>query len=477
MIFKNKSYIIAYKRGSMGIHNILVVDDVRKLAEMITLFLNENGYSAEAYFSGEEALERFKKGGIDLVIADYMLPEMNGLELLSLLKKEDPKLNFMMITAYAEMEHAFSASQMGANSFLKKPFELAELQIIIKKIEKEQDLKKEISSLKARDTGTGFLDSIIGCSRAVQSIKKQVLDLSVFDTAVLITGESGTGKEMIAKAMHLNSKRKTGSFIPVNCSAIPENLLESEFFGYVKGAFTGANMNKKGLIEEADDGTLFLDEIGDLSLPMQAKLLRTLQEKSIRRIGDTREQPVSFRLVSATSRDLKKMIGQKLFREDLFYRINVINIMIPPLRERPEDIPMLVHHFIDKICRRHAISGFQLGSSAMTQLQSYLFPGNVRELENMIEQQVVTGEQDVIRSITPVPDKPGEKLNVPSIENGLTYKQAMNEAKARIDRTYIIRTLAKNSNNKLRTAKELGISPRLLHYKIRYLGIKEQENP
>lgn len=455
----------------MGIQKILIVDDETKLANLIGMFLKGLGYDPEVVNSGAEAIEKIRNRNFDLVISDLQIPDLNGIEILTELKKTSPNTLFIMITAYGTAEKAFEASKLGADLFIKKPFDLTELQIAVEKLEESRELRQELIRLKVRKIDEYSLESIIGLSESVQHLKKQVLDASRFSTSVLITGESGTGKELIAKALHYNGPSAERPFIPINCSAIPEQLLESEFFGHVKGSFTGAVNNKKGLFEEANNSTLFLDEIGDLPQHMQAKILRAIQERKIRRVGDTREIEINVKLISATSRNLDELIREGKFREDLYYRINIINIHVPPLRKRTEDIPVLAEHFITKICQKLGIPRKNIGTNALKTLGRYHFPGNVRQLENIMERAIVLTHDDLITEETINDCLPN--LNIDSsfqVKVGdftLSYKDAFRKIQDLFDRQYIGEVMRKNMNNRQKTADELGISLRLLHYKLK----------
>jgi DNA-binding NtrC family response regulator len=461
------------------IKRILVIDDEEKLAILIKRFLTDSGYSVEICTQADQGLFMALSEDFDLIISDISMPKMEGTEILQKVKAVKPDQAFILITAFATIEKAFQASKLGADYFLKKPFELQELKIFIEKINTTGELKEEISLLHSKQNSTRPLDAIIGTSDVISAIKKQIRDVARFDTSVLITGESGTGKELVAKAIHANSPRCAKSFVPVNCSAIPESLLESEFFGYMKGSFTGAYANKKGLFEEADQGTLFLDEIGDLPVHMQAKVLRAIQEKKVRRIGDTKEIPVDVKLICATGRDLSSLIKEKKFREDLFYRINVININIPPLRQRVGDIPVLTAHFLRKISKKLGVQEKKLAPEALSALESNGFPGNVRELENMVERLIILSAGNTINSAdvkkaisSPADDGTGSEVKVSNFD--VPYKEAFDKIRTDFDKQYILDALVKNNNSQKQTAEYLGISLRLLQYKLKEIkGEKE----
>ncbi|WP_456402713.1 sigma-54-dependent transcriptional regulator [Persephonella sp.] len=373
---------------------ILIIDDDVDILNLMSIQLKKFGYTVIKENSPERALKRLTKEDFDLILVDQLMPELSGLEFIDKLKKINGRIPVIIMTAYGNLEDAVTAMKKGAFHYITKPINFDELKIIIDQALEISDLRKELHQLK-----TILFTDIIAESPQMKSILETVKKIAPFDTTVLITGESGTGKEMIANFIHKNSLRSEKPFIAINCGAIPPDLLESELFGYKKGAFTGANTDKKGILEEAEGGTIFLDEIGELPLDLQVKLLRVLQENEIKPLGSNKPKKIDVRFIAATNRDLKKMIEEGKFREDLYYRINVIPIHIPPLRERKEDIIPLSSFFIQKYCSKYGLKLKKLSDEAVSKLMEYDFPGNVRELENIIERAVLTTEGEVIKDL------------------------------------------------------------------------------
>ncbi|MBN1959007.1 MAG: sigma-54-dependent Fis family transcriptional regulator [Desulfuromonadales bacterium] len=374
---------------------IMIVDNEEGLCRMMSAVLMDDGHAVRTFTSPLEAVDFFRPGTWDLVISDIKMPGMDGLELLQKIKTADPAIPVIMITAFATVEMSIQALRKGAYDMLTKPFEPDELLIRVRNALSHKQLKNENRELRRKLQGKFNFDNIIGGSRILQQLLDKVEKVAVRDTSVLITGESGSGKELIAQAIHYNSPRKEKPFIPINCGAIPESVMESELFGHKKGAFTGADVDKQGLIQAADGGTLFLDEVGNLPLSIQKTLLRFLQEKEFRRIGDTSPTKVDVRLISATNSDLGKDVDRGLFREDLFYRLNVINLHLPPLRQRKPDIILLATHFINEQNEKFKTSITGLSSEALQAATDYSWPGNIRQLKNVIEacMTIETGQQ------------------------------------------------------------------------------------
>jgi DNA-binding NtrC family response regulator len=369
--------------------NIMIVDDEKIVRESLFHWFTKLGHTAEKASSGFEALEILGKNPFDVLFVDIRMPEMNGIELLEKVKTEYPETVVIIITAYGSIESAVKAMQLGASDYLLKPFKPDYLSLVMEKVAQQVKLSSECSYLKGRLAKITRFDDIIGQSPAMQKIFDLILEVADSDAAILLTGETGTGKELVAKAIHAKSKRSHFPFIPINCGAMPDSLLESELFGHQKGAFTGAIHSRRGLVEVVSGGTLFLDEIGEVSTKMQIDLLRVLDEKKIRRIGNCHTVTVDFRLISATRRNLEQEIAAGNFREDFFYRINVITIHLPPLRERKEDIPLLLEHFLDKYSHETTKHVDHITRDAIEHLIAYEWPGNVRELENAVERAVV----------------------------------------------------------------------------------------
>jgi DNA-binding NtrC family response regulator len=369
--------------------NIMIVDDEKIVRESLYHWFTKIGHTVEKASSGFEALERLAQNPFDVLFVDIKMPEMNGIELLEKVKAAYPDTIVIIITAYGSIESAVKAMQLGASDYLLKPFKPDYLSLVMEKISQQIKLSSEYNYLKTRLDKITRFDDIIGQSPAMEKIFDLIPEVASSDSSILLTGETGTGKELVAKAIHAKSKRSHFPFIPINCGAIPDSLLESELFGHQKGAFTGATHSRKGFLEVVSGGTLFLDEIGEVSAKMQIDLLRVLEDKKITRIGNSHPVPVDFRLISATRRNLEQQIADGNFREDFFYRINVITIHIPPLRERKEDIPLLVQHFLEKYSQETTKRVDHITRDTIQRLTDYEWAGNVRELENAIERAVV----------------------------------------------------------------------------------------
>jgi two-component system response regulator PilR (NtrC family) len=375
---------------------------MRKLLEIA---LGKEGYRLTLAESGKKATEIFDKSSYDLVISDIKMPDMSGVEVLRHIKETDPSVPVIMVTAYASAETAVEALRLGAYDYLTKPFKLEELKANIRNALEKVRLKRENETLKRELKKTQGLDSMLGGSRVMLELFEHIKAVATTNSTVLITGESGTGKELAAKAIHVRSPRAGEPFVSINCGAVPETLLESELFGHLKGSFTGATTNHKGLFEVAHRGTILLDEIAEMSPTMQVKFLRVLQEKKIRSIGSTEELEVDVRILAATNKDLERGVQDRSFREDLYYRLNVIPIHMPPLRERREDIPILASHFLLKSCGSTKKNVTKISDEAMERLQAYDWPGNVRELENVIERAVALEPTGVV-----LPERLPEKV-------------------------------------------------------------------
>lgn len=395
--------------------NIMIVDDEMIIRESFVYWFEKYGHKAQAAESGLEALAELEKNPFDLLFVDIKMPGMDGIELLERVKQTYPETIVVIITAYGSIDTAVEAMKLGASDYLLKPFKPEQISLVMEKVAHQKKLESEYRYLKGRlDEMTRF-DNIIGESPQMQDIFSLIPEVAQSDSSVLIAGETGTGKELIAKAIHAKSPRSNGPFIAINCGAIPDTLLESELFGHQKGAFTGASQRRKGYLEVVSGGTLFLDEIGEISTKMQVDLLRVLEEKKVTRLGERQPIDVDFRLVSATRRDLEKEVAEGGFREDFFYRVNVILIHVPPLRERKGDIPLLVQHFLEKYSRETIKHVDRIERSALELLKDYDWPGNVRELENAVERAVVLSRSrtlgresfSFLRSVSPGPSRPG----------------------------------------------------------------------
>ncbi|MEK7713425.1 MAG: sigma-54 dependent transcriptional regulator [Deltaproteobacteria bacterium] len=459
---------------------VLVVDDEENLRHILSIILTKEGYEVEAVKNGREALNCLEKSIYDTVLCDIRMPVMDGITFLKGAKGQGSgvrgETTIIMMSAYGTIDDAIEAMKLGAYDYISKPFKSDEVLLTIRKAEERERLRRENSELREvvkKDYGvTGIITKNDEMVKMLATVKK----VADYKTTVLITGESGTGKELIARALHYNGGRGSKAFVAVNCGAIPENLLESEFFGHVKGAFTDAVRNKKGLFEEAEGGTLFLDEIGELPFHLQVKLLRVLQEEEVMRIGDTKPIRVSVRIVAATVKDLAREVREGRFREDLFYRLNVLPIHLPPLRERPEDIPALSSHFLGKYKEKHGIKVGSVSPEAMKLLMDYTWPGNVRELENAIERSVLLseGENITVSALPPavrgkvVSASPGTGLKTGISADNLSIKKASRA----MEEELIKRALEKSHANRTHAAELLELSHRALLYKIKEYGIK-----
>ena len=444
--------------------NILIVDDEQSYRQLLTLVFESDGHSIRTAANGREAVELVAEEAPDVIVSDVRMPDMDGIEMLRAVRETHPDLGVVFMTAHASVESAREAFKLGADDFVTKPFDVEELKLIVRKTLEKQELIDENRAFKRAQRDRGSVKNIIGSSSRMQAIYQMIETVSEVQSTVLINGESGTGKELVARAIHDLSPRAEKPFISINCGAFTETLLESELFGYVKGAFTGANTNRKGLFEASNRGTIFLDEIGEMSPAMQVKLLRVLQEKKVRPVGAHDELSVDARVIAATNRDLKKMSVEGTFREDLFYRISVIPINLPPLRDRREDIPDLVEHFIHKFCD---MSGRQLTISpkALQMLEGYMWGGNVRELEHTIERAVALERGD---EITPErlpehvtnynPERINNEFDLP--EEGLNLAVHLDN----LEKTYVVEALRKTDGNQTKAADLLQMQVRSLRH-------------
>jgi len=442
---------------------ILVVDDELIVCESCKRILEEEDYEVEMALGGREALEKMRANSFDVVITDLKMPEIDGMEILKILRAEYPDTIVIMITGFSTVETAVEAMKIGAFDYIPKPFTPDEVSIVVKKAIEKKSLMMENIYLRRELQGKYGFENIIGKSKKMQEIYRIISKVSLTDSTVLIYGGSGTGKELIARAIHFNSSRREKQFVPVDCAVLSENLLESELFGHVRGSFTGAVTTKPGLFEVADGGTVFLDEVGNISLAIQAKLLRVLQEREFTPVGGTKAKRIDIRLIAATNKDLEKMIKEETFREDLYYRLNIVPIVLPPLRERQEDIPLLAMHFLKKYAEEmgKTIKGFT--PEAMEKLMKYPWPGNVRELENMIERTMVMIEDEMIRPeyilLPGQREKEAWGENIPSTSEELKeIKKHMREkAVEEIERTFVLNALERNHWNVTRAAEEVGM--------------------
>ncbi|MEP7077106.1 MAG: sigma-54 dependent transcriptional regulator [Acidobacteriota bacterium] len=444
--------------------NILIVDDEQSYRQLLSLVFESDGHTIRTAANGLEALKLLRDSPADVVISDVRMPDMDGIEMLRAIRETLPDLGIVFMTAFASVEAAREAFKLGADDFIQKPFDVEELKLIVKKTLDKQILISENRAFKRAQRERGSVKNIVGHSAKMHAIFQMIETVAEVQSTVLITGESGTGKELVARAIHDLSPRCEKPFISINCGAFTEPLLESELFGYVKGSFTGANSNRKGLFEAANKGTIFLDEIGEMSPAMQVKLLRVLQERKVRPVGAHDEMPIDSRVIAATNRDLKKMSDEGTFREDLFYRISVIPIVLPPLRERAEDIPDLIEHFMEKFCDQ-AGRQVTISPKAMSLLESYTWHGNVRELEHTIERAVALERTDEIQperlpdNITNYnPVRVNAEFNLP--ETGLNLVAHLDS----LERTYVVEALRKTGGNQTKAADLLQMQVRSLRH-------------
>lgn len=450
-------------------HKILIVDDEKHLREMLAILLKREGYEVYQAADGKDGVAVARDVGPDLIISDIRMPGLSGIDLLRCLRAEDNDVAVIMVTAFSSTEEAVEAMKLGAYDYITKPFKNDEIRLVVKNALERKSLVRENRRLKKQLDERFSFSRLIGKSAAMKKLIGLLERIAPSQANVLITGESGTGKELVAQALHGNSDRRTHPFVPINCGAIPENLLESELFGHEKGAFTGADRRKEGLFESADNGTLFLDEIGELPMGMQVKLLRVLQEREFRRVGGTQNIPLDVRLIAATNQDLLKMVEDGTFREDLYYRLNVVAVEMPPLRNRKEDIPLLINHFYRQLT---GDDHYSVAKETLDVLLRYHWPGNIRELENLVERCVVLGETSsmTLECLPPQlrqeqPDCPG--LN--EIPDNFNLEAWLEE----MERSVLLKALEKTGGVRKEAAELVGISFRSIRYRLGKLGIEE----
>jgi two-component system response regulator AtoC len=444
---------------------VLVVDDEENIRLVLRTLLRKHGYEVEVAASGEDALGALESFDPDVILTDVRMPRMGGLDLLGALKAKQHPATVIVMSAYGNVDLAIEAMKAGAYDYVSKPFKPDEVVLALRKAEERETLRRENRALKEQIQKENQFESILAKSHEMVAIFRTITKVADFKTTVLITGESGTGKELVARAIHGRSSRKAGPFVAINCGAIPENLLESELFGHRKGAFTDATTDRRGLFEEATGGTLFLDEIGELPVNLQVKLLRVLQEEGIRRLGDTKDVKVDVRIIAATHRDLQADVKSGRFREDLFYRIHVLSIHIPPLRDRREDIALLLEHFLVRNNARLGTSIRGVAVDARKLLLEYAWPGNVRELENTIERAMVLAETDVLQA-SDLSDRIRDALDPVQVQLA-SGELSVKKTTAVIEQILIRRALVKTKGNRTRAADLLEISHRALLYKIK----------
>jgi two-component system response regulator AtoC len=447
-------------------NSVLVVDDKITVRRLLHDVATKEGYEVYTAENGRQAVEIAKEKKPSVIIMDIRMPELDGLEAFKLIHEDSPEIPVILMTAFGTVDIALQAMKMGAFDYLMKPSNVSELRLMLARAIQMRGMREELTALRNELQNKYQIDNIIGKSIAVQTVYKIVGRVSQTNATVLITGESGSGKELIAKTIHNNSLRRDGPFIKVNCGALPEGLMESEMFGYEKGAFTGAVARKLGRFELANKGTIFLDEIGELPPSLQVKLLRVLQEREFERVGGTETIKVDVRILAATNRNLEELVKQGTFRDDLYYRLKVVPIHVPPLRERPEDIPLFVDYFIRRVADEAHMEVPLVTAEAMNLLNSYTWPGNVRELANVLERAVILSQ-----GIIDAPDLPG--LISANESSSVTVPEAgsLKDMMAKVEKQIITSALKKHNGNRVKTAQALDISRRSLLYKIEEYGL------
>ncbi|KIH76224.1 two component, sigma54 specific, transcriptional regulator, Fis family [Geoalkalibacter ferrihydriticus] len=463
---------------------ILVVDDESVIREGIRRILENNKYRVDVAASGQVAVERLQEDDFDIVVTDLKMPGMSGMEVLKAIRILQPDVPVIIITGYSTVDTAVEAMKNGAFDYLAKPFTPDQILGIVEKALGQRAMLLENFYLKKELKDRHGFDSFVGESKAMQKVYRRIIQVAPTDSTVMITGESGTGKELVARAVHRNSPRKDQAFVAVDCTSLAETLLESELFGHVKGSFTGAVQTKTGLFKVADGGTLFLDEVSNISLTTQAKLLRVLQEREVTPIGGTKPVPIDIRLVAATNRSLKEMVSEGLFREDLFFRLNIIPVDLPPLRERLGDLPILVGHFLQKFSREMGKEIRGMTPAAMACIERHSFPGNVRELENVIERAVVLAADDLIEEDDlELPSAAGEDDQlfchfVPRTADELkeTKRHVREQAVAPVERAFVLDALKRNDWNITRAAEEVGMLRPNFQALLKKQGISVREH-
>ncbi|MDX3808880.1 sigma-54-dependent transcriptional regulator [Bosea thiooxidans] len=449
-------------------HAILVVDDEERLADVLAAALEDLGYAATVATSAQAALMAFEQSRFDLVLTDLRLPGMDGRGLLREVRSHWPDVPVIIITAFATVRDAVELVKEGAFDYIAKPFEMEDVAATIRRALRLADVVRDNERLRSELEGRHSFDTLIGNSASFRHVIEQVTEVCETRATVMLNGESGTGKELVARAIHFNSPRRARPFIAVNCAAIPETLLESELFGHVKGAFTGAVANRVGRFAAADGGTLFLDEIGDMPLAIQAKLLRVVQERSFEPVGASRSQTVDVRLIAATHKDMRQAVAENRFREDLFYRLNVFPIRLPALRERSEDIPLLAAHFLATLSETvgKPVSGFS--PAALSAMSAHSWPGNIRELHNCVERALIVAKNPVID----VQDLPRDLFEGQRRSGGDALPRDLDAELERIERDFILEALRRSNGVQVKAARMLGIAERSLWHRIKKLGIR-----
>ncbi len=462
----------------MRTEKILVVDDERSMREFLEIMLTKEGYTVQTAANGREALDRAENEPFDLAILDIRMGKMDGIKTLGHLKEISPETVVLMITAYASTDTAIQAMKQGAYDYITKPFKIEEIKMTIQKALEKKSLETENTLLRQVIEDRYRLGTLIGKSEKMRVVFDLVRKVAPTKTNILLSGESGTGKELVAKAIHYNSPRKDRPFVVLNCGAIPENLLESELFGHMKGSFTGAISNKRGLFEAADGGTIFLDEIGELPLPMQVKLLRIIQDREFTRVGGTEPIRVNVRIVSATNKELEEAVRKGEFREDLFYRLNVIHLKLPNLRERKDDIPLLAQEFLNLFSSELGKEIRQISPEAMGFLMNYDYPGNVRELQNIVERAVALESSNILTAqhlssyMDEQRDMSRREINLEIPKEGIDLEEVVEN----LEKTLILKALKKAQGIKRRAAELLHINFRSMRYRLEKYGIDNSDS-
>lgn len=454
---------------------ILIVDDEASMREFLSILLEREGYSPETAKNSADALCALSEKEYELVISDVNMPGLDGIGLLEKIKSCSPDTPVMMITAFSTTEQAVEAMKYGAYNYISKPFKVDEIKLLVRNAIEKRRLIRENAQLRVQAENKNSFSGLIGKSRKMISLYEMIEKVAPTGVTIMISGESGTGKELAAKAIHFNSERREQPFVAVNCGAIPETLIESELFGHVKGAFTGAVIDRPGLFEQANGGTLFLDEIGEVPLLLQSKLLRVLQEREIRRVGGGETRKIDVRIITATNRDLESQVSEGTFREDLYYRLNVVDLIMPPLRDRPEDISLLAEHFFKKHAGNSRTHAGILSPEALDFLWGYQFPGNVRELENIIERAVALGAGEITLNLLPQQvlrfnreHKTLEEVEIPA--SGMDLDAYL----ARIEKRFLLKGLEKCGGVRKKAAELLGMTFRSFRYKLAKHGMSEE---
>ncbi len=454
---------------------ILVVDDELSMREFLSILLEREGYQVDVAGCAEDALRQMETALFDLVLSDVQMPGLGGIELLSRIKQVSPETAVLMITAFSAAEQAVEAMKLGAYDYISKPFKIEEIKQLVKNALEKQGLKRENILLKKNVQERDSFCGIIGKSPRMRELFEMIQKVANSQSSVLVLGESGTGKELVARSVHTCSPRKSKPFVAVNCGAIPENLIESELFGHKKGSFTGAVSDRPGLFEQAEGGTLLLDEIGELPLLLQTKLLRVLQEREFKRVGCTQTRKADVRIICASNRDLESQVRENSFREDLFYRINVVQLLMPPLRERIEDIPLLVEHFCRKYHAGGQLAPATVAPTALKALMNYQFPGNIRELENCIERSLILDPQLISENNLPkqmlVAKTACLTSDIDIPEEGMLLEPLLEG----LEKKYLLKALEKTGGAKKKAGELLGMSFRSFRYRLAKFGLDAGE--